>query len=82
LTVLAEAEAILNSLPIAPVSDDPTIGSPLLSAPDESLHNSAEEFEDFKLSYFTRWQRVTFIKQQFWRSWRRDYNHSLQARGK
>jgi len=54
----------------------------LLSAPDESLHNPADEDEDSKLRYLTSWQRVTFIKQHFWRSWRRDYIHSLQVRGK
>ncbi|XP_070068157.1 uncharacterized protein [Drosophila takahashii] len=93
LTVLAEVKAILNSRPIAPVSDDPNdgaalspahflIGSALLSAPDESLYNPTEEDDDSKLRYLTRWQRVTFINQHFWRRWRRDYIHSLQVRGK
>jgi len=90
-STFAKVEDILYSRPIASVSDDPSdgagsssaqflIGSHLLSASGASLHNPAEE--DSKLRYLTRWQRLTFMKQHFWRSWRRDYIHSLQDRGK
>lgn len=85
-TVIIEAEAILNSRPLYPLSDDPNdgealtpahllIGSSLLSLP-------AQQFEEKQLKYLTRYQRVTYLKQQFWELWQRDYLHQLQQRSK
>ncbi|XP_070071272.1 uncharacterized protein [Drosophila takahashii] len=89
-TTFAEIEAILNSRPIAPQSDDPNdgialtpahflVGSSLLAAPDERIFKPQSTTQ---LSYLDRWQRVTFLKQQFWSMWQRDYIHTLQRRGK
>ena len=89
-TILTEVEAILNSRPIAPQSDDPNdgsaltpahllIGSSLLSAPEESLYKADASSQ---LRYLDRWQKVTFLKQQFWDLWHRDYIHTLQRRSK
>lgn len=86
-TVLIEVEAILNSRPIAPRSDDPNdgealtpahmlIGSSLMALPDENL-------EGYKnINYLKRWQLVTYLKQQFWLQWVRDYVLNLQQRCK
>ncbi|XP_070070047.1 uncharacterized protein [Drosophila takahashii] len=93
LTLLTEIEAILNSRPIAPLSDDPNdgfaltpahllIGGPLLSAPEEHLQVSSATDDASQLHSLTRWQRITFLKQQFWRIWQRDFIHTLQKRTK
>lgn len=86
-TLLIEVEAILNSRPIVPQSDDPNdiealtpahllIGSSLLALPDEII-------DDYKnINYLKSWQRITFLKQQFWQNWVRDYILSLQQKSK
>lgn len=85
-TVVIEAEAILNSRPICPLSDDPNdgealtpghllIGSSIISVPDQ-------KFECNQLSHLSRYQRVSFLKQQFWELWQRDYLHLLQQKSK
>ena len=85
-TLIIEIEAILNSRPIAPMSDDPNdgealtpghllIGSALIAMPDEILNMD-------KPGLLTRWQRITYLKQQFWNAWSRDYLTSLQERSK
>ncbi|XP_070072652.1 uncharacterized protein [Drosophila takahashii] len=91
-TVFLDVEAILNSRPIAPASDDPNdfnaltpahllIGTELTSAPESSLHHSSDA-PGKEMRYLDRWQRVTYLKQQFWSIWHRDYIHNLQQRGK
>ncbi|XP_070854244.1 uncharacterized protein [Drosophila suzukii] len=85
-TVAVDAEAVVNSRPLAPLSEDPNdgealtpshflVGTSLKALPEPSL-------EECNLSHLTRWQRVTHIKQQFWELWRRDYLHTLHARSK
>ncbi|KAH0945724.1 hypothetical protein HN011_011004 [Eciton burchellii] len=85
-TILCQIEACLNSRPIAALSDDPgdlsaltpghfLIGRPLLSVSEESVL----EINEHRLS---RWQLVQAIQEQIWRSWAKDYLHSLQVRNK
>lgn len=85
-TVVVEAEAILNSRPICPLSDDPNdgealtpghllIGTSLLCPPEQ-------HFDDNQIKYLTRYQRVAYLKQQFWELWHRDYLHHLQQKSK
>ena len=85
-TLIIEIEAILNSRPIAPMSDDPNdgealtpghllIGSPMLALPEETFNLA-------KPGMLTRWQQISFLKQQFWKSWSRDYLLSLQQKTK
>ncbi|XP_046803857.1 uncharacterized protein LOC111684781 [Lucilia cuprina] len=85
-TLIVEIEAILNSRPIAPMSDDPNdgealtpghllIGSSLVSIPQET-------FDSSKLSALNRWQQISYLKNQFWQLWSRDYLLSLQQRSK
>ena len=85
-TVVIEAEAILNSRPICPLSDDPNdaealtpghllIGTSLLCPPEQYFNES-------DIKYLTRYQRVAFLKQQFWDLWKRDYIHQLQQKAK
>ncbi|KAL7735172.1 hypothetical protein ACLKA6_014888 [Drosophila palustris] len=91
-TLFLDVEAILNSRPIAPASDDPNdiaavtpahllIGTSLTSAPEAALHHHSDQ-PGKELRYVDRWQRVTYLKQQFWSLWQRDYVHTLQQRSK
>ncbi|XP_068158249.1 uncharacterized protein, partial [Drosophila tropicalis] len=92
LTVFSDVEAILNSRPIAPTSDDPNdfnaltpghllIGTELTSVPESLLYHSTDP-PGKELRYLDRWQRETYLKQQFWTLWARDYVHNLQQRSK
>ncbi|XP_071642941.1 uncharacterized protein [Temnothorax longispinosus] len=85
-TVLYEIEAILNSRPITPLSEDPNdlacltpghflVGTPLNSFPYEELNDVNE-------NRLLRWQRVEQLRQHFWSSWSSKYLHSLQERSK
>ncbi|XP_070523064.1 uncharacterized protein [Cardiocondyla obscurior] len=85
-TVLCEIEAVLNSRPMAPLSNDPSdlecitpghflIGAALHSfpVPDLTLINEGR---------LSRWQRVKQLRQHFWRRWSREYLHTLIQRTK
>jgi len=85
-TVLYEIEAILNSRPLTPLSEDPNdlacltpghflVGTSLNSFPYEYL-------EDISENRLLRWQRVEQIRQHFWRRWSSEYLQSLQERNK
>lgn len=85
-TFLAQCEAILNSRPLIPVSDDPNdievltsshflIGRSAVSIPEPSY---AEE----KIGRLNRWQHVQLMKEHFWKRWSSEYLHYLQSRPK
>ncbi|XP_062541079.1 uncharacterized protein LOC134209115 [Armigeres subalbatus] len=85
-TFLAQCEAILNSRPLIPVSDDPNdievltpshilIGRSPLSIPEPS-------YEDVKVGRLGRWQHIQLMKQHFWKRWSAEYLHYLQSRPK
>lgn len=85
-TVLIEIEAIMNSRPLCPLSNDPTdfspltpghflIGTALNSIPEADVSATAEN----KLK---RWQRCQKIRQSFWKRWTVEYLSSLQRRVK
>ena len=87
-TVLVQVEAVLNSRPIAPVSNDPNdgealtpghllIGESLLALPQGLPYDEVD-----RLRYSKRWRLISALKQTFWRSWERDYVLSLQAKTK
>jgi len=73
-------------LAIAPLSDDPSdlssltpghflIGRPLVALPQESVL-------DVDANRQSRWQLVQAMQEHIWRSWSKDYLHSLQNRNK
>ncbi|XP_046145604.1 uncharacterized protein LOC123988890, partial [Osmia bicornis bicornis] len=73
ITLLAQIEAILNSRPLEPLSDDPDdlsaltpgyflIGSPLNAVPEPTLL-------DVSVNRLSRWQFLQQRLQQFWRLW-------------
>ncbi|XP_022222013.2 uncharacterized protein LOC121405532 [Drosophila obscura] len=88
-TVLAEAEAIMNSRPLTPASTDPNdgevltpghflIGQPLRSLPQECEPDGRSSGTTFT----KRWQLLSELKRRFWQAWSKDYVHNLQARSK
>ncbi|KAH0815109.1 hypothetical protein GEV33_007682 [Tenebrio molitor] len=83
-TVLTSIEAILNSRPLCPLSNDPNdlsyltpghflVGEPL---------NAPAEFDltDVNIPRLSRWQHVERIRQHFWKRWSNEYLTTLQQR--
>lgn len=85
-TLIIEIEAILNSRPISPLSNDPNdigaltpghflIGEPLTAQIDAVAKPTTA-------SLATRWKLVSMLKHNFWGRWSRDYLNELQYRHK
>lgn len=85
-TLFCQIEAILNSRPLIPLSDDPNdtafltpahflVGDSLIALPEPSLLEVRE-------NRLTRLQMLQQMQQKFWRSWSADYLTSLQTRSK
>ncbi|XP_052754454.1 uncharacterized protein LOC128201460 [Galleria mellonella] len=86
ITIVTKIEAILNSRPLCALSSDPDevnvltpahflVGGPLIGLPEVPL-------EDSNVCVRSRWQMLKKITQVFWRTWQRDYLHTLQQRNK
>ncbi|XP_058816162.1 uncharacterized protein LOC131679450 [Topomyia yanbarensis] len=86
LTVVAQIESVLNSRPLAPLSDSPDdtsaltpghflIGEPLFSIPEPDLC-------DLDTKRLSRLQDMKRSAQDLWRRWSRDYLSQLQQRSK
>lgn len=82
-TLLAQIEAILNSRPLEPLSDDPEdaaaltpghflIGTALNAVPEPCLL-------DVSTNRLDRWQFIQQRLQHFWRTWSTQYLHRLQT---
>lgn len=85
-TVFCKIEAVMNSRPLCPLSNNPDefetlspghflIGQSLLAVPEYSL-------EDVAMNRLSRWQCLQKISQTFWKKWSDDYLHTLQQRAK
>lgn len=85
-TVITEIEAILNSRPLLPMSSDISdtnyltpghflIGTAMTSYPEVDL--STDNINRLKF-----WNILTKLKQDFWKSWSKDYLTQLQSRPK
>lgn len=85
-TLLCQIEAVLNSRPLCPLSNDPAdplpltpghflIGEPLTSLPEFDLSNDNP-------NRLERWQVIQQAVQHFWKRWSMEYLHQLQQRGK
>ncbi|KAH0944378.1 hypothetical protein HN011_007012 [Eciton burchellii] len=87
-TLLWQIEACLNSRLIAALSDPGDlsalatlgyflIGRPLISVPEDSVLGVL-----INANRLSRWQLMQAIQEQIWRTWSKDYLHSLQIRNK
>lgn len=85
-TLLVQVEAILNSRPLTPLSNDPNdlnaltpahflIGCPITTFPEPNLKN-------LPTNRLSRWQQVEQLKQHFWQRWVKEYLHNCQSRVK
>jgi hypothetical protein len=85
-TLLYQVEAVLNSRPISPLSNNPDnlqvltpghflIGTSLLALPDYNLTVLSS-------NRLSRWLCVQQIVQRLWKCWSHDYLHQLQQRTK
>ena len=84
-TILIQIEAILNSRPLTPLSNDPNdlepltpshflIGRKLIALPQRCVEEAANRITQFK--------RLQQMVQNFWSRWHREYLGSLQTRSK
>ncbi|XP_061726239.1 uncharacterized protein LOC133531837 [Cydia pomonella] len=85
-TCLSQVEAILNSRPLTPLSDDPSdlipltpshflIGRSLTAVPHRQVSSQ-------NISSLQRFQRIEVLKQHFWNRFSSEYIFSLQQRTK
>lgn len=85
-TVLTQIEAILNSRPISPLSENAEdldiltpghflVGSALTAPIEPDLLNE-------NVNRLSKWQVCSRMKQEFWNKWSNDYISSLQIRSK
>ncbi|GFW77406.1 integrase catalytic domain-containing protein [Trichonephila clavipes] len=86
LTLVVQIEAVLNSRPICPLSNDPNdvetltpahflVGSSLVAVPDP-------DYTEIPMNRLSRWQLVQRMNQHFWRKWSSEYLNRLQQRPK
>ena len=83
LTVLTLIEAILNSRPLTPLSNDPNDLAPL--TPAHFLIGSSFNpvpTSNLQLPLNTRFRLIQQIQKDFWNAWKRDYLVTLQVRKK
>ncbi len=86
-TLLCEVEAILNSRPITPVSNDPFDPEPLTPNHILTLRTSVNVpppgvFQRDDMYMKRRWRRVQYLANLFWTRWKREYLLGLQNRPK
>lgn len=85
-TVLAQIEAVMNSRPLTPVSNDPNdlsyltpghflVGDSLTAIPQQDVRQ-------VPINRLSRWQRINQIYQHFWKRWSSEYLQQLQQRTK
>lgn len=85
-TTLTQVEALLNSRPLSPLSNDPhdynsltpahfLIGRPLTSLPDPDISN-------IPVNRLTKFQQTQQLMQHFWQRWHREFICNLQQRKK
>jgi hypothetical protein len=85
-TLLIQIEAVLDSRPLTPISDDPNDLRPL--TPSHFLIGRSANFVPHpqitasKVSSLQRWKRIELLKQQFWHRFSNEYILWLQQKTK
>jgi hypothetical protein len=83
-TTLCRVEAILNSRPLTPISNDPNdlqVLTPAHFLTGRSLVARPEkDFTNANSSRLVKWELVQQMAQRFWQAWYHDYLHHLQKR--
>lgn len=85
-TVLTQIEAVMNSRPLTPISNDPNdlsyltpghflVGDALTFIPEQDITH-------LSINRLSRWQHVNQIYQHFWKRWNHEYLQQLQERTK
>ena len=88
-TIICQIEAILNSRPIAPLSNDPNdlqaltpghflIGVPLAAIPDSIIKTQSNQ----PINLLHQQRRIQAITDHFWKRWSVEYISTLQPRPK
>lgn len=87
-TLMVEAEAIVNSRPLA-TDDYSSIENPDVLTPNHLLTQKSQVvppppgiFQREDLYSKKRWRRVQHLANEFWQRWRKGYLQSLQSRQK
>ena len=86
LTLVTQIEAILNSRPLCPVSNDPNdltaltpahflVGSSLVALPER-------DYSDISMNRLNRWQLIQKFVNILWKRWSNEYLNKLQQRPK
>lgn len=87
-TALAKVEALLNSRPLCPLTEDTTNfdfltpGHFLIGGPISSLPQLSEENSNPLPSFMSRWKLIEAQISHIWNRWRKEYLHTLQQRKK
>ncbi|XP_043287492.1 uncharacterized protein [Venturia canescens] len=85
-TFITEVEAIMNSRPLTPISNDPN--DPLVLTPGHFLiGNSLTSLPEVDLCALKRndlssWKLIQKVRQDFWRRWHKEYLTNLTVRHK
>lgn len=85
-TLLTQIEALLNSRPLGPISEDPndllplTPGHFLTSEPLSSFPEP--DLTQIHTNHLSRWQLLSKMRFDFWKRWSNEYLHTLQQRTK
>ena len=85
-TVLVETEAIVNSRPLTPVSDDPnnyeTLTSTHFLIGRASPNTPPGRVEEREINSRKRWRMAQALVDMIWRRWRKEYLLTLAMRSK
>ncbi|XP_055604343.1 uncharacterized protein LOC129752593 [Uranotaenia lowii] len=87
-TLLIEIEAIMNSRPISPCSNDPndlqalTPGHLLIGRPIKEQNENGNYLPNPDVPYDLRFRYIMELKNHFWERWHREYIPELQIKGK
>lgn len=84
-TVLTQIEAILNSRPLCPLSEDPNDLTPLTPAHfliGNTMLNIPHDEGNLQNNKLIKYNQLQQLTKHFWNRWNKEYLHTLQQRNK